>query len=253
VALTAGPTFACDKVNQLSYTLTDAAAKVWLNDVMILDENSEASGFGSLPIWRWAWNGENRIEVETDPRGDESRVRISLSRACMNDSTDTRGGNVGTLASFDIEGGAREAQTFTLTDVPDFAYTQGREADRAGLRAAFAELVAAVDAKDIDRILALHRAYLEDDAWIAGISGAPYDAMAAMRKRLEAILPGGKIIGPDPLVITEIHGGKIYRATSGTDYLPLDIEFRQGGEISYYGLGLFWAFIDGEWQVVERE
>lgn len=244
IAALASPAAACEKISVLVYAIDSGRAEARLNGVPVVSSGSEDTITGMLQIGHWYLAGDNVLEVKSI--GADAKVRIELTDSCQGQMVDTRGGNDGTVQLVELEGERSVRKIIKREAGADTPYANAPAEGDAGLADAVARLRKAVAEKDVDVIVEMHGPMLKM-AERMGMQGA--DGM--LRGMLGELLPAGKAIFEEPLMLEPAMNGRVHVATAGPDRKPPVILRQEQDDGSFqFTTGQYWARVDGRWLIV---
>ncbi|MEM9046074.1 MAG: hypothetical protein AAGC81_15405 [Pseudomonadota bacterium] len=225
------PAAACTVVHELSYRLSGNDYSIAMNGVFL---SREDGGNGGRSLMIYLVPGENTVTVtQHDPNGT---AELQIMKGC--EGTFDRQGPFDT-ATISGEGSA----TLTFTNESDFKSVQNRASAEGqdGLMDAVKELQAAVEAKDVETVIALHAPMIEDAAKM----GMPVEQLQGMYTFLfDEGVPDMK----SDLTITEALDGRVFVVTTADGQPPVSVYAAAEG-IRWHS-GVHWGKVDGKWGVL---
>lgn len=240
-ALATSTAMACDTVQYLSFDVENGAFVARLNGVELLDHDG---GYlqGGIPMRGGLVAGDNTVEIDYTDGGSGEDAEFGIVEGCDGGyPSETPVASVSTQETGTITlVFARETGTAALPSPHDYDITDG-----SGALEALHALQAAVRARDIETILAMHApAFAKAEAM--GMN------MEHIRQFFAYAIENGEIeIDANPKIVA-LDGGRVYQMTTPEGEPPITVsEKTDDGHMSWMS-GYQWVRIDGEWGVLEN-
>ncbi|MEM9098625.1 MAG: hypothetical protein AAGC79_08870 [Pseudomonadota bacterium] len=225
------PAAACTVVHELSFRMEGTDYSIEMNGVLLVRDEG---GNGGRPLMTYLIPGENTVTVtQHDPNGT---AEVQIMKGC--EGSFDREGPFDTAT---LEGESTATLTFTSESdmklAPSRAVAEGQE----GLMEAVKALQAAVKAKDLETVMALH-APLNTDVINSGIPAESIPQFYGFLAEVDTV-----DLESD-LQVTEALDGRVFVVTTADGKPPIAAYAAADGLA--WRTGAHWGKVDGKWGVL---
>lgn len=216
----------------------ESSGSVTVNGVPVADFSTGEGGSGgtTVHVTDWLTNGANEVVLSVDAVSERGRAKLELQEFNSEDMVLTleQVGSGELTGSVEVEG------------LPDWSWTGATPQDgaAAGLEDAVADFHDAFARADIDRIIAVARPFLTDQAHYGMLDEAVF------REELTPILEIGELKDLPELSIDSYLDGRVFHVTDADGHAPVNLEFENDEMSGAVRTGEWWSLIEGNWQVI---
>ena len=229
---------ACELVHALDFKVESGKYELLVNDVFVSLDEGYSQGTRPLLGEDWLVEGDNTVTVNFLEEGGTPEATFAIVTGCLGEFPEGE-----PLASVTVDAPGTHVLGFTNGQPVDALHIRAEAAGDEGLAEAVARLQRAVEARDVETVIALHGPMMRD----AERRGAPVDELRGM---IGFLITQQEARLARDLVTTPAMEGRIHQVMTAEREPPVAIEVDQDGARFSWMTGVYWGRFDGEWGIV---